>query len=303
LAIFLSIAYAVLLGIRLGLSTAHDSVAATLGLDAGVIVFILLVAAVGTWMARRRRSPTAIPPSTARIPTIGRVSILVGVAVVSSLIGRNVVSVHSRGIVGAPGYTTYGGPHGYPLGEGKPWGTPCQPLRFSVTSNIPTTDYDQIAAVVRSARADGIDVTIESRSFVWFPSQLYPAGQTNATVKRIPIFASSASPPKLSNGHLERIGFGWDAAVSPDGRHEQLTDLQATLYLSQLEGHPDRLRIAIRQFIAFSQGVGGSSAADSGISRGTTRDSFSPADLHAMGLMSGCDYQSGPPAPPAPASS
>lgn len=222
------------------------------------------------------------------------------VTVISSLLSRNLLVTHPRGIAGAPGYTTYGGPHGYPMGEGRPWGAPCQPLRFSVAFDIPTLDYDQIVAAVESARSDGIDITIENRSFMWFPSQLYPAGQNNSTVRQIGIFASPASPPRLSDGHIERIGFGWDAAMSPDGRHEHLTDLQATLYLRQLEGHPDRIRVAIRQLIAFSQGVGGSSASGSGISRGTNVDSFSPADLHAMDLMSGCDYQSAPAAPLAP---
>lgn len=230
---------------------------------------------------------------------------VVGAAVLVTvlvMIGRLVVTDH-RGIAGAPGYTTYGGPHGYPLAEGQPWGTVCQPLRFSVSSDVPAADYEQIVAVVRAARADGVDVTIENRSFMWFPGALYPPGQTNATVKRIAIFASSGRPPRLSNGQLERIDFGWDAAMSADGHHEHLTDLQATLYLNQLEGHPARLRIAIRQLIAFSQGVGGSSVAGSGISRGTTVDSFSPSDLHAMSLMSGCDYQSAPPAPALPVGS
>ena len=299
--------YAVLQGARLGLATAHDSVATTIGVDAGLTALVLILAAVAGYGARRRaRRQSDIPiPEPAVVPrrsvTIGWIAGLVALTLVSSLISRSLSVTHRPRIAGAPGYSTYRGPHGYPLAEGRPWGNPCQPLRFSVASDISTADYDQIVAVVESARSDGIDVTIENRNFMWYPSQLYPPGQNNTTVERIGIFASSAAPPRLSDGHLERIGFGWDAAMSRDGHHEHLTDLQATLYLTQLEGHPDRLRIAIRQFIAFTQGVGGSTARDSGISRGTSVDKFRSADLRAMELMSGCDYQTAPSAPPVPA--
>ena len=45
----------------------------------------------------------------------------------------------------------------------------------------------------------------------------------------VPIFPSSETPPTLPGGHAERLSSGWDTRISPDGDHDVLTDLQATL--------------------------------------------------------------------------
>lgn len=294
----LAIVYVVVQGIRLGVSTGHDPVGVTIGWDTGLIALMGVLVAVGAWRARSR--PGAAPTApTGPVPAVAWVTGLVALSVVASFVGRNLDMAlsHSRGIAGAPGYTTYGGPHGLPMAEGRPWGQRCQPVLIDVSSGVPDGDYQQIVSAVDSARADGVDVAIETRNFMWDPNQLYPAGQSLATVKVVAIFGSWKSPRRLASGRLERIEFGWDAAVSSDRHHEHLTDLQATLWLSQVDGYPDRVRIATRQFIAFAQGVGGSTAAGSGIGRGTTVDEFSPADLHAMALMSGCNFQTAPPPP------
>ncbi|MGI8683864.1 MAG: hypothetical protein ACR2MO_01970 [Acidimicrobiales bacterium] len=60
-----------------------------------------------------------------------------------------------------------------------------------------------------------------------------------------------------------------------------------------MAGDPRAQRPAIRQLVAFTQGVHATTLAKSGIRRGTTIDAFSPADVAAMQLMSGC----GPSAP------
>lgn len=291
-----AIVYVVLQGVRLGLSTAHDPIGVTLGWDVGLVGVIGALIAFGVWRSRRR--PGVAPTASTAPGALAWAAGLVAVSVVASLAGRDLAFSHSRGIAGAPGYTTYGGPHGLPMAEGHPWGQPCQPVLFDVSSGVPDGDYQQIVSAVDAARAEGVDVAVETRNFMWNPSQLYPPGQSLATVKVVAIFGNWNSPPHLGNGHLERIEFGWDAAVSSDGHHEHLTDLQATLWLSQVDGYPDRVRIATRQLIAFAQGIGGSTAAGSGVGRGTTEDRFSPADLHAMALMSGCDLQTAP-TPPA----
>src|ERR1700728_2068787 len=45
-----------------------------------------------------------------------------------------------------------------------------------------------------------------------------------------------------------------------DGSHEMLTSLQGTLYLKNLGSNSAAVRLAIRQLVAFSQGIGASTA-------------------------------------------
>lgn len=194
-------------------------------------------------------------------------------------------------ISGAPDYTTTTGESGRALAEGSPWGRPCQPIVFQVNSSMPAQQYALIEQSVDGARALGFDVTIESQNLFWYPSLLYPAGQTNATVRVVPIFPSTGTPPTLPDGHAERIGFGWDTKISPDGHHDVLTDLQATIYLAAVRGDAQATERATRQLVAFSQGVAGSSSPDSSISTGNTEEAYSRQDLAAMRQMSGCALQ------------
>jgi hypothetical protein len=201
----------------------------------------------------------------------------------------------SRPIAGAPGYRTFGGPHGKPLAIGRPWGRPCQPIRFTVEEHVPDWVYTQVDAVVAEARRDGIDVTLETRSFAWSPTSLYYArGQSPATVARVAIFAKDGSPPRLSDGGVEHIRLGWDARVDADGRHEDVTYADGRLWMQALAAAPQAVRRSIRQLVALTQGIIGTSSAGSGIARNTAVDRFSSADVAAMRLMSGCGDAAGP---------
>jgi hypothetical protein len=192
-------------------------------------------------------------------------------------------------INGATGYYTFTGPLGRPLAVGRPWGKRCQPIRFTANANVPYDVYQQIVAVVHEARAVGIDVTVESRTFWWQPESLhYPAGMTPSDVKRVPFFAHFTPAPTLSNGRPERVGLGWDASADPDGHHEDITYAQAILQMSVLAGDRLAQRRAVRQAIAMTQGIMRTSRTDSGIRSGTTVDAFSSLDIAAMRLMSGC---------------
>ena len=203
-------------------------------------------------------------------------------------------------ISGAPGYSTTSGESGRPLAEGSPWGRPCQAIVFQVNSRMPVQQYDLIRQAVEGARSLGVDVTIETQNLLWYPSVLYPEGQTNATVRMVPIFPSSETPPTLPGGHAERISFGWDTRISPDGDHDVLTDLQATLFLTAVRGDPQETQRVTRELIAFSQGVADSTAPGSSITTGNTEEGFSHRDVDAMQRMSGCTFQptteAGPPA-------
>jgi hypothetical protein len=191
------------------------------------------------------------------------------------------------GISGAPGYTTYGGEHGKPLAVHQPWGTPCQPLRFTVEAHVPDAVYQQLAAVVSEARRFGLNVTLESRGFTWDPqSVFYPPGTSPATVPRVPLFSDDDPPPTLSGGRPERIHLGWDTRL--DGHHEDLTYVQGHVHLAAVQS-PQALRTVLREFVAFAEGVGRTSRESSGVWHGAAADEFTASDVHAIELMSGCD--------------
>ncbi len=156
---------------------------------------------------------------------------------------------------------------------------------------MPAQQDDLIAQAVESARSEGIDVAIETRSLYWYPSLLYPPGQTNASVRFVPILATSASPPPLGNGQLEHLDVGTDTRVSSDGRHEVLTSLQGTIYLTAVQGDPQRTERAVRQLVADALGVTGSTAPGSSIASGYLQDAYSAQDMAAMERMSGCTFE------------
>ncbi len=110
----------------------------------------------------------------------------------------------------------------------------------------------------------------------------------------VPVYGNTSSSPALPGGEPERIEFGYDARPASDGVHEVITSLQGVLYFRNLGNSAFADRHATRQLIAFSQGIGSSTAPGSGIARGTTVDRFSPDDLAAMQRMSGCRFEPAP---------
>lgn len=70
-----------------------------------------------------------------------------------------------------------------------------------------------------------------------------------------------------------------------------LTGLQATIYLAAVQGDPQATERAVRQLVAFSLGVTGSTAAGSSIASGNMQDAYSMQDLDAMQRMSGCIFE------------
>ena len=196
----------------------------------------------------------------------------------------------ARAIAGAPGYHRFGGPHGKLLAVGRPWGSACQPIRFTAEEHVPDWVYSQVVTVVAEARRDGLDVTLEGRDFNWAPSSLYyPPGQSPSSVRRVPIFWNSGTPPTLSTGRPEHIGLGWDAQLDPDGSHEDMTYAQGILWVQSLDGQPQLVRRSVRQLVALTQGIISTSRHDSGIANNASvYDAFSASDVAAMRLMSGC---------------
>lgn len=197
-------------------------------------------------------------------------------------------------IAGASGYSTFAGPHGKPLAIGRPWGEPCQPIRFNVDESVPAWVYAQVASVVQEARSDGIDVTLENRRFLWRPASLYYLdGQTPASTVRVAIFAQNGAPPRFADGQPEHINLGWDARLDRGGQHEDLTLVQGELWMQTLSQHPQAVRRAIRQLVAMTQGIIRTDRHDSAIAEGTGLDHFTAADVAAMKRMSGCSQTVG----------
>jgi len=197
--------------------------------------------------------------------------------------------VESTTIAGAPGYNTFTGPRGKALPVGRPWGRACQPIRFAADREVTPSAYTQIAAVVGEARRDGLDVTLANRSVGRSTGKLYYIeGQSAADTVQVPITESAGEPPRLSDGQLEHIRLGWDAKLDADPSHEDLTYAYGELWTKTVGDDPLALRRSVRQLIALTQGILGTSRSDSGIARNTSIDRFTRADIVAMDRMSGC---------------
>jgi hypothetical protein len=228
---------------------------------------------------------------------IGIVELVLSLVVVSifvALIGTGSLSKlqdHSTAIGGAPGYWTTTGPVGLAFPEGRPWGESCQAIVFDIDDTLPGPQVILIEQAIQNARALGLDVTYAYPDNTWYPSALYPPGQTNSSVQTVNIVPSEQWPSPVDDfGTHEHIEFGWDARVSSNGRHEVLTDVTATLFLHAVTGEPKSTKRAVRELIAFSQGVAGSSARGSAISSGNTATQFTKDDINAMQRMSGCTF-------------
>jgi hypothetical protein len=236
-----------------------------------------------------------VPPKRSRTGLIvgvcaGAVALLVvGVLVVPALLVRNQTHVAQSESASLGAYTTFDGPTGKPFPTGRPWGVACQPVRLTVEEHVPDDVYAQVVTVVKEARADGINVTVEDRTFSWNTGSLYyPAGMTPDNVQRVGIFVNNGAPDVTSDGQPEHVKLGWDATLDADGQHEDMTDAQGELQMANLTGDAVGQRRAVREVIALTQGVSGTNDSGSGLGPGSTHDGFSAADIGAMKQMSGC---------------
>lgn len=230
-----------------------------------------------------------VPPKRKRTGLI--VGICVGVVVlVMGVVGVGAFLVSARlDAAGTPGYSTFSGPAGKPLPVGRPWGRACQPIVLAADQDVPAGAYAQIVAVVNEARAGGLDVTVEDRSFNWHPDSLYyPPGTTSANVQEVDISINLDAPTRLKNGQPGHVSLGWEASRDPDGKHEVMTGAQGTLQMVTLTGDAIGQRSAARFIVALGEGIAGSDRSDSGLKAGAARDSFSAKDIAAMKKMSGC---------------
>ena len=280
-------------GFRLGLASSDHSLLSSVLVGAGLLLLTLGLIA---WAAHRARLRTgaSLPARATWATASGALAAAVVIALMFGVFGRelgNGLVPEEPSILGAPGYTTLTGPEGKPLPVGRPWGRPCEPIVIVAAAHVPDLAYTEIQEATEKARAAGVDVTVADRRFHWQPTDLYPTGLTNANVRFVVISANATSSPRLPDGNPEHIGFTWDTTVAADGRHEVLTSLEGVLYLKNLGQEGAAYGVAARQFIAISQGVGGSTTPGSAIAQGTTVASYSSGDLAAMRRMSGCHFE------------
>ncbi len=184
---------------------------------------------------------------------IGIVELVLSLVVVSifvALIGTGSLPKlqdQSTSIAGAPGYWTTTGPVGLPFPEGRPWGESCEPIVFDIDDTMPGPQVILIEQAIQNARALGIDVTYAYPNNMWYPSTLYPAGQTTSSVQTVDIVPSEQWPSPIDDfGSHEHIEFSWDARVSSNGRNEVLTYLGATLFLHAVAGNSQATKRAVR---------------------------------------------------------
>jgi Protein of unknown function (DUF2510). len=191
---------------------------------------------------------------------------------------------------GTADFYTFTGPLARPMAVGAPWGRACEPVVLNVEDSVPDAVYAEIVRVVAEARAGGIDIGVESRQHTWRPSELYPDGLQNTDVEFVPVFSDTDGGHLRSDGKPERDLVGWDAAPDPNGLSEHLTTLRVTLHLATLGDSPLEYRRAMRKFVGWSQGIADSTSPNSALPLRATAapDAFSPADIAAMKVMSGC---------------
>ena len=191
-------------------------------------------------------------------------------------------------IAGTAGYFTFTGPHALPAPVGRPWGTACKPVALVVGNALPAAVKTQVLQVVAAAGKQGLDVVATSSARALPGGLYYRLGQSAKTAARVSIASSTGTPPKQADGQPALISIGWKMRADGDKHNDDLTQVTGTLEMTALAGHPDLVRQAIRQLIAWTQGVGPTGNAVSGISPISMTDRFTPADITAMMKMSGC---------------
>lgn len=191
-------------------------------------------------------------------------------------------------IPGATGYFTFSGPGNLPATVGRPWGRACEPIAFVIGSRLPISVRRQVLQVIAAARDQGLDVTATVGGRLLGAGLFYRDGQSARTTAKVPILAGTGNPPALPDGRSQQITIATTMRADRSGQGDDLTGVTGTLQLRALNGQPDAIQRAIRQLIAWTQGIGRTGNAVSGIANAATPDRFTAADVAAMLKMSGC---------------
>lgn len=245
--------------------------------------------ALDGWL--RDRAPTPPDLDGAASPRSGRTLVVAAACALALGIGGG----YSLGLgllrqqsnpmaIGVAGYSTYPGPDHHPLAIGSPWGTPCKPVVVQPDPSLDPAAYGALAAVVHEARAAGVDIAIADRASHYRLDDLYNTGGSPAGVQ---VVVAQPAPPALHPQYRDNVG--WNAVPAPDGKHDYVVSLVQQLNLARLHGASD-LRKAATLLVGYSQGIARSTSPGSAFASTFAQMSgqFTPQDVHAMLVMSGC---------------
>jgi hypothetical protein len=231
----------------------------------------------------------ALPSGANRANRAVIAAVAVGALLGAGAIPLTTMVALGSGRVQVAGYHTYAGADHRSLIPGRPWGHACTPVVIELDPQTPATIREEAAAVVAEARAGGANLVLANENQSYDPARLRVSKKGG--VVGVPI---SVQAHGVSNPGGRPLGFlaSWHTKHDLDGRHDVLTHLEATLYTDALADDPVATRKALRVIVARTAGVdAGASTPGTGLAARLEQstDAFSPADLHAVRVLSGCD--------------
>lgn len=187
-------------------------------------------------------------------------------------------------------YGSFRGPKGFPIMPGAPWGPPCEPIVVWIDPRADKAIQNGFLAAVADAASAGLNITAASPTLGEIQSPNFRPSLGAGSVRVVHLWIHTEAPPKHADGHPFKTMLGWNAGMSPDGIHEQLTLMDEKLYTSQFRDNPKLIRTAANYLIAASQGISGSDLSGTAVapSYDQSAASFSSMDVEAMLAMSGC---------------
>jgi hypothetical protein len=235
-----------------------------------------------------------IPVTGVPLPASDRGSYraVVAAIAVGTVLGAGVIPMITMVAVGSGnvsvnGYQTFAG-GGRSLAPGRPWGHECVPVVIRLAAGVPGSVRSQAESVVAQARAGGANLALANEEGgVDLTALRLPA---KGDVITVPISARPKGATK-SDGQPQRYQATWHTKRDADGRHDVLTSLKADLYTEPLAGDPVLIRKVLRAIVARTAGVDVvATTPGTGLAAQLEQsaDQFSPADLQAIRVLSGC---------------
>jgi hypothetical protein len=176
------------------------------------------------------------------------------------------------------GYPVLRGNQGWPIAVGRPWGTPCAPVRLVPGESLPAAWRARLREVVAEAADGGVPVV---------PTTDVPDERpTNA----VGLDAVRDQTPLLPDGRPQRLFWQITTDLAPDARSERILGLQTVVFPASVGDRAADQRRVLRTLLARSFGLDGATRPGSGLTAelASTVDRFSPADLAALRAMAGC---------------
>jgi hypothetical protein len=227
------------------------------------------------------------PRSGSRRRMRGRavIGVVSAAASVALLVAGPVVRHSAQLVPGAPDYLVATNNVGQAVELGLPWGTQCADIQVVPSNQMSIALYDQFRSVVPEANSDGLALRLDNRTLFFGPPSP-PSELTSgiAEAAMVGIYSTASSGPVVDD-HPQLMTIQPYLSTTTIGNVYYF--VMATFYRpTQASGLA--LRTAVRQLLAFSEGLGTSTTRSSGLRDGTKMDSFTSSDVRALGITSGC---------------